>query len=490
MRSRTLLTYQRRQAARVETGTRLVLDSSSTFISAREWLGAAGADARANAERRAEDLMRGNRGLLESLKLRVTVGRIRGEPGLQIESGARVGAIPLRSPVTGRPDFGLVVAPRFAWAGVGDLLASTGFRVLPELLPLDELPQSERHVPPWVLASVVLHRLQRLLEVSSRRFEVIEEDRRAPRGAVDWETYATKRLPHGRALAVPCRFPDLRDDEEMRSAIHWTVRRQREALLAAPSGGRVVRELVAICERLFAQLAGSPPKPPTLRLRRSWQRQPTKARAFLEGIDAIDWTVDERGLAGLSDLAGLSWRLDMEVFFEAWVEAIAAHTAERVGAHLRSGRMQSTRVPLDWRPAYSGSQRSLVPDVVLERSDVVIVLDAKYKQHAEDIRRLGWTQASERLREQHRADLLQALAYSTLFEAPRVVTLLVYPCAPEEWEALRERGKVLSLARVRTSPRNVEVGLLAVPLGGGLEKAGRVLETVIRGDLSPSGDLA
>lgn len=481
MRRAAVRTYARRQAARLDTGTRLVVDSTSSFIGAQEWLGGSGADARANAERRAEDLVRGNRGLLESMKLTVNVGRVRGEPGLHIQSRSRVGAIPLRSPVTGRPDFGLVVAPRFAWTGVGDLLASTGFRVLPELLPLDELPQSERHVPPWVLASVVLHRLQRLLEVTARRFDVIEEDRLAPRGAVNWQEYATNRLPRGRALSVPCRYPDLRDDEELRSAIHWTVRRQREALLAAPAGGRVVRELVALCEQLIAKLAGTPPKPPTLRLRQSWQRQPAKPRSFLEGIDAIDWTLDERGLAGLSDLAGLSWRLDMEVFFEAWVETIAAWAAARVGAQLRSGRTDQTRVPLDWRPSFAGSQRSLLPDVVLERDDVVVVLDAKYKQHADDLVRLGWWGTSDQVKEQHRADLVQALAYSTLFEAPRVVTLLVYPCPADQWSDLLARDRVLSLARLRTAPRNVEVGLLAVPLGGGVEGAGRIIEQVVRG---------
>lgn len=480
MRAPPIRRYERRPAARLDTGTRLVYDSRTTFIPARPWLGSSGADPKASAERRAEDLVRSNRGLFNSLKLQVDVGRVSGEPGLQVEASSRVGAIPLRSPVTGRADFGLVVAPRFEWTGVGDLLASTGFRILPELLPLDELPQSERHVPPWVLASVVLYRLKRLLEATSRRFDIVEEDLLAPRGAVDWQHYAVNRFPYGRALSVPCRYPDLRDDEELRSAIHWTVRRQREALLSAPAGGRVVRELVALCEQLIARLAGSPPKPPSLRLRQAWQRKPAKVRAFVEGLDAIDWTIDERGLAGLSDLAGLSWRLDMEVFFEAWVETIAVWSASRVGATLRSGRTGQTRVALDWSPRFSGSQRSLIPDVVLERPDVVVVLDAKYKQHAEDIRRLGWLETSEKVRERHRADLLQALAYSTLFEAPRVVTLLVYPCAADAWGELLERDRVLSLARLRTAPRNVEIGLLAVPLGGGVEAAGQLLERVVQ----------
>lgn len=472
--------YRRAPPARLDTGTRQLKDSSDTFISAYEWLGGSGSDARANAERRAEDLVRGNRGLLSDMGLDVTVTRRRGNPGLHIKSGTRVGAIPLRSPVSGRVDFGLVVTPRFPWTGVGDLLASTGFRILPQLLPVEELPQSERHIPPWVLATVVLHRLERLIDVTSRRFETVHEDRSAPRGAVAWETYATERFSQAKLLNVPCAFPDLRDDKLLRSAIHWTVRRQRELLLSAPAGGRIVRELVDRCNILIARLTGSPPAPPNLRLRAAWRHRQFSPRVFSEGVAAIDWTVDERGLAGLSDLAGLSWRLDMATFFEAWVETIAAWTAMRVGAKLRCGRLEQTRVTLDWTSRYAGSQGSLLPDIVIERNDVVVILDAKYKQHAEDIRKLGWFGTADAVREQHRADLLQALAYSTLFDAPRIVTLLVYPCGIEKWQALRSTGAVLALARARTAPRNVEIGLLAVPLGGDLGEPGAVLEDVIR----------
>ena len=34
---------------------------------------------------------------------------------------------------------------------------------------------------------------------------------------------------------------------------------------------------------------------------------------FLEGLQAIDWTVDERGLAGLSDLEGILWTLPTRI---------------------------------------------------------------------------------------------------------------------------------------------------------------------------------
>jgi hypothetical protein len=456
----------------------VVPDSTRSFVPVVGWLGD-----RAEAERRAEGLVRMNRGLLADLDVRAELGRVRGEPGLRLETGARVGAVPLRSPVTGRPDFGLVVTPRFAWSGVGDLLASTGFRVVPELLPLPELPQSERRIPPWVLASVVLRRLERLLDVTARRFTTVEADRSAPRGAVDWNAYASTRLSRARALDVPCRYPDLRDDERLRSAVHWTVRRHREALLSAPAGGRVVRELLALCERLLARLAGSPPVPPSAHLRAAWHRIPFVPRAFRDGIAAIDWTVDERGLAGLSDLAGLSWRLDMAAFFEAWVEAIAGWAATRTGASSRSGRREQTRVALDWTPRRAGSQRSLRPDVVLSRPGLVVILDAKYKRHAADIERLGWSGVADQVRESHRADLLQALAYASLFEAERIVSLLVYPCGVDRWRELARRERVLARARVRSARRNLETGLLAVPLGGDPAAPGALLERLVRDPL-------
>ena len=41
--------------------------------------------------------------------------------------------------------------------------------------------------------------------------------------------------------------------------------------------------------------------------------------------------------------------MDMDTFFEAWVEAIAAHAAARTGTRIRVGRKEETRVPLDWQ---------------------------------------------------------------------------------------------------------------------------------------------
>lgn len=473
------LTYARPPNARMASGTRSVPDSSERFIPVLPWLGGEGADPKAAAEMRADQIIRTNEGLLRDLGVNATSTHRAGEPGLLVSTSTRVGAIPLLSPLSGRADFGLVVEPRFAWKSAGDMLAATGFRIVPELLPLPALSQSERRVPPWVLSSIVLTRMLALLKSLQRRFVVASANLTAPRGQVDWERYASTRFAIGRALDVPCTFPDLQDDESLRSAICWVVRRHREALLGQASAGIVVHKLLELCDHLLGRLSGTAPRMPDGRSRRAWLNQSIIPRVFRDGLQAIDWTVDERGLAGLSDLAGLAWRMDMETFFESWVEAIGEFAARRVNARIRAGRKQETRVPLDWRPPSAGSQRSLVPDLVLERDDVVLVLDAKYKRHAEEIERLGWSNTSESLREQHRNDVLQALAYSTLFSAPRIVACLVYPASHSTWLALEQRNRVVTRAAVRTGDRNVELALVAVPLSGDKEMAARAIERIV-----------
>jgi hypothetical protein len=63
---------------------------------------------------------------------------------LRVEAGSSVGAIPLISPTSADLDFGLVIQPRFPWAGIGSMLAAMGWRIVPKPLKLPLLRRSER----------------------------------------------------------------------------------------------------------------------------------------------------------------------------------------------------------------------------------------------------------------------------------------------------------------------------------------------------------
>ena len=115
------------------------------------------------------------------------------------------------------------------------------------------------------------------------------------------------------------------------------------------------------------------------------------------------------------------------------METVVAALTRRIGGVLHVGRKRETIAPLVWDPPYIGSQKYLLPDLTLERLSAqgekeTIIFDAKYKGHWEDLNQERWGRLDEELRERHRADLLQVLAYSTLSEASRITSCLVYPC--------------------------------------------------------------
>lgn len=463
---------------------RRIQDSARVFVSASDWLLEPGVDKRKAgdlAQRRTENFLEMNRGVLNDFGVIGQLGGQRGNIGLWLETETRIGALPLLSPSSAKPELGLVIEPRFSWSSTGDMLVGTGFRITPDILPLPRMvPNSDRQIPSWVLSATVLMRIEALVKQASRRFEIKEAVLSAPKGQVNWTRYATNHWAQGQYLSIPCRFPELLEDTKLRGVMHWTVLRHQDALRTQRGRHVAVLHLLQRCEALLIQLRPFAPRQPET----GWRPENNNLSndVFRKGLEAIHWTVDERGLGGTSDLAGLPWRMDMATFFEAWIESIAETTAKRFQAKLSVGRRHETLVRLNWQPQRLGTQRALIPDVVLQRADVTLVIDAKYKRHAQLVGYGGFGKGEHDWQAQHREDLLQVLAYSSLFDTPRVIACLAYPTAHDQWQLLRDQGRVMSRATVRHGLRQIEIALIAVPMSGRTEEIadilGRLLTTI------------
>lgn len=457
-------------------------DHSRVTKSAIELFGSKNsADPQAQAARLSELFIRQNLPIFQLLQVDVQRDFDGSDVLLNIESHSAVGAVPLRSPLTSKNDFGLVVQPRFPWAGIGPMLAEMGWLISPTPLKLPLLKRSERRVPLWVLSYMVLTRFKALLDKLERRFEVTKETRSSPRGRIEWTEYVTREMPRGRFLAVPCTFPDLRDDRLLKGAIRFAVEKQLRSLETQSGQGSFVHRLIAFAEALLQRVRDVAGRRPGVGEVQNWLRRPLRADAFLEGLQAVDWTIDERGLAGSSDLEGIPWTMPMEQFFEAWVETIVRSVAQRTGGVLRTGRKRETVAPIAWDPPYVGSQRSLVPDLILETEDTAIIVDAKYKRHWEEMQVGDWRGQTDELREEHRADVLQVLAYANLVSAREVVCCLVYPCSMTTWASLERRGRLFHQSELPNRGRRVRLWLTAVPMAGVAEEvAGQLGEHLRR----------
>jgi 5-methylcytosine-specific restriction endonuclease McrBC regulatory subunit McrC len=115
--------------------------------------------------------------------------------------------------------------------------------------------------------------------------------------------------------------------------------------------------------------------------------------------------------------------MPMEKFFEAWIETIFRVVAQRTGGQMRVGRKRETVHAVNWDPPYLGSQKSLVPDIWVEWDSSTLIVDAKYKRHWEELQQRSWRDVEEELREQHRNDLLQVLAYANLARTSTVIAV-------------------------------------------------------------------
>ncbi|MCC6364590.1 MAG: hypothetical protein IT165_13800 [Bryobacterales bacterium] len=300
----------------------------------------------AQAARLAEQFFQQNRSLFHLLQVDAWRDYDGADVLLNLESRGAVGAVPLRSPLTARHDFGLVVQPRFPWKGIGPMLAEMGWLVSPSPLKLPLLRRSERRVPLWVLSFMVLARLKALLDRLDRRFEVTTETRPAPKGRIEWTQYATRQMPRGDFLSVPCTFPDLRDDRRLKGVIRFSIEKQLRSLETQSEQGAFIHRLIALAESLLLRVHGINARRPAMGEMQVWLRRPLRTDVFTQGLQAIEWTVDERGLAGLSDLEGIPWMMPMEQFFEAWVETVLRTVARKTGDALKTGRRRETVSPL------------------------------------------------------------------------------------------------------------------------------------------------
>lgn len=325
-------------------------------------------------------------------------------------------------------------------------------------------------MPLWVLSCMILVRLKTLLDSLDRRFEIVSETRPAPRGSVHWAEYANGSLPHAGFLAIPCTFPDLRDDRLLKGAIRYTIERQLQVLETQKQNGAFVHRLIDFGQQLLRRVQTVRAYVPSSTTFNTWLQRPMRTEPFVSGLQAIEWTVEERGLAGVSDLDGVPWSMPMDQFFEAWLETVFRAVAHRTGAQMRIGRQRETVHPVNWEPPYLGSQKSLVPDIWLEWDSTTLIVDAKYKRHWEEMQHRSWPDLETELREQHRNDLLQVLAYANLARTPSVIACLAYPCSPQSWSSLADRGRLIHRAELTVGERSLHLWLTAIPMTNAVER--------------------
>lgn len=110
------------------------------------------------------------------------------------------------------------------------------------------------------------------------------------------------------------------------------------------------------------------------------------------------------------------------------------------------------------------------------RENDIIILDAKYKQHWEELSFSPWSKVEEVIREQHRNDLLQILAYTTLSDKKSITSCLIYPCRETTWQSMILRDRTYHKASLYAGNRKINLVLTAVPMISDSSRIDRVIK--------------
>ena len=123
-----------------------------------------------------------------------------------------------------------------------------------------------------------------------------------------------------------------------------------------------------------------------------------------------------------------AWRVDFSDVFEKFVQYIFKEVARESGSRLLS----NYKFPGHSIRQYAWELNHLEPDAILQKGEAEIFIDAKYKSNLYN--KFG---DSEVLKEEHRRDLHQLLAYASFSKTETKYSLLCYPSAEIEVKEIR-----------------------------------------------------
>jgi hypothetical protein len=413
----------------------------------------------------ANNFLNANASSFEALDIVPLINYGRDNVYIELRTNGIIGAVPLFSSETRKIDGGIIVEPKFGWNDIGPLLSSIGWSASPQLLSFPMIPGSAREVPPWVLAGPMVERISILLKSINRGFSLVTETRETPRGRILWQEYASKSMVSGHFNHIPCVFPDLNENNKLRSYIRWGLERIKTSILKASAGDTTSFSLLVRIEYLLNLVKDVPSIIPNQSSLDTLAKTNTLiSQSFMLGIQALSWIREERGLAGQHEQDGLSWKIKMSDLFERWVEAVARLWASKFGGAVNTSRQDTSRVSIHWQHPGQKSLSSLIPDVVIETHDTAYIIDAKYKKLYEELDDQKWRELSKDLQEEHRHDLHQVLAYASLFNKPRIVSVLVYPLTDVTYTDLSRSSRLLDRAMIPNANRNLELAIFGLPL--------------------------
>lgn len=323
-----------------------------------------------------------------------------------------IGTIPLRAPDTGKQIGDFVVMPRFTgrnrFEDYIEILNLLGKEISPEVKDSLPLASGKNFRPPLYLEAVkFIASLETLLIQPWRKFDNVEKVSSEPTGQVNWNKYLQAEFKVENRLKFPVRKNILSEFHSEYSEIRFVFDICKKELLSSNTPQRIKNtlrsRLIFIEEKLYLH------KPKS-----------TNNISLKSSDNPIIQTCKEQAnkVLNFNLVDSTAWRVDFSDVFEKFIQHIFKGVAKETGGKL----FANFKFHSYTSKYFSWELKHIEPDAIYQKENILVFIDAKYKSNF-----YNKFSSNENLKEEHRRDLHQIMAYTSFSKTAIKYGVLCYP---------------------------------------------------------------
>jgi hypothetical protein len=360
---------------------------------------------------------------------------------LKFRSSGFIGSIPLRASDTGKQIGDFVVMPRFIgrdrFEDYIEILNLLGTEISPEVIDSLPLASGKNFRPPLYLEAVkFIASLEFLISRHWRKFDNIEKISNQPSGQINWNKYINNEYKIESRLKFPTKKNILSEFHSEYAEIRYVFDICQKELLSSNTPQRIKNLLRVKLNFIEEKLYHHKPKS-------------TNNIAIKSSDNPTIKTCKEQAnkILNFSLVDSTAWRVDFSDVFEKFVQHIFKEVAKETGGKLFANFKFHSRTSKH----YSWELKHIEPDAIYQKDNFLVFIDAKYKSNL-----YNKFDNSETLKDTHRHDLHQIMAYSSFSKTDLKYGFLCYPSDQLELKTIIYKNRINEVTNT--------VSIMGIPL--------------------------
>lgn len=359
--------------------------------------------------------------MLNFLDIRVNIHGAGEHLSLSFDSSKYIGAIPIRMPYDGIVRKDLQIKPKFnkssnVYSDLTQILSKLKYSIVPEYSDRQLCNPMQLKPPVYREAMRYIDLFESACRSSWRKFDIRDREYSYPKSSTNWQKYSISSADPRKALVFPARDSILTTNHEEWQKLKYVFNCACEIISATDTSISIRYQYQQKIRKLENKISNVKPKF-------------TKLIAINSHDPKIITKLKEQANVLLKNESTecAAWRIDMAELFERYVQTIIVQAVRELSGEVYPNKKINGEgyIP-PWGLKY------LEPDITIRIGNNIYMADAKYKANY-----YVQSKESEILKETHRADLHQLLAYCS-FEPQfsNKIGILFYPANRTNYRAI------------------------------------------------------